>query len=230
MLVQVSANEIAKPVLSQLTELARQDALWSELKYRGGSKLFGEAEPADYIYQIREGAVRTYKQLSDGRRQIGAFHLQGDILGVENCATHRCTAEAIVDTTVWLAKRRRLFARLAKGDISAANNVRDLVTRTLEHAESHLLVLGCQNSLEKVAAFLLELDRRLEQPDVMVLPMTRRDIAGYLGTTLETVSRALSSLQEERILSLVGTNNRRIMLHDRSKLARRASQFNRERH
>jgi len=223
MLVRVNSNKTAKPVPSQLSELARQDAFWSELKIRGGSKLFGEAEPADYIYQIREGAVRTYKQLSDGRRQIGAFHLAGDVLAIENCATHRCTAEAIVDTTVWFAKRRRLFARLTKGDIPAANHVRDLVTRTLEHAESHLLVLGRQNSLEKVAAFLLELDRRLEQPDVMVLPMTRRDIADYLGTTLETVSRALSSLQEERILSLVGTNHRGIMLHDRSRLAQRAT-------
>jgi CRP/FNR family nitrogen fixation transcriptional regulator len=222
MLVQVSANT-AKPVPSQLSEIARQDAFWSELKIHGGSKLFGEAEPADYIYQIREGAVRTYKQLSDGRRQIGAFHLAGDVLAVENCATHRFSAEAIVDTTVWFAKRRRLFARLAKGDIPAANHVRDLVTRTLEHAENHLVLLGCQNSLEKVAAFLLELHRRLEQPDVMVLPMRRCDIADYLGTTLETVSRALSSLQEERILSLVGTNNRGIMLHDRSRLAQRAT-------
>jgi CRP/FNR family nitrogen fixation transcriptional regulator len=221
--VRVSGSETAKPVPSQLDELAVQDALWSELKYRGGSKLFGEAEPADYIYQIREGAVRTYKTLSDGRRQIGAFHLAGDVLAVENCETHRCTAEALVDTTVWFAKRRRLFARLAKGDIPAANRVRDLVTRTLEHAENHLVLLGCQNSLEKVAAFLLELDRRLEQPDVMVLPMRRCDIADYLGTTIETVSRALSSLQEERILSLVGTNHRGIMLHDRSKLAQRVT-------
>src|SRR6516165_7397597 len=223
MLVRVNSNKTAKPVPSQLSELARQNALWSELKNRGGSKLFGEAEPADYVYMIREGAVRTYKLLSDGRRQIGAFHLQGDILGVENGDVHRFTAEAIVDTTVWFAKRRKLFARLAKGDIPAANRVRDLVARTLEHAENHLVLLGCQNSLEKVAAFLLELDRRLEQPDVMILPMKRCDIADYLGTTLETVSRALSSLQEERILSLVGTNNRGIMLHDRFRLAQRAS-------
>src|SRR6516164_1454984 len=187
MLVQVSANT-AKPAPSQLSELARQDAFWSELKIRGGSKLFGEAEPADYIYQIREGAVRTYKQLSDGRRQIGAFHLAGDVLAVENCATHRFSAEAIVDTTVWFAKRRRLFTSFAKGNIRAANNVRHLITRTLEHAENHLLLLGRQNSLEKVAAFLLEMDHRLEHPNVMALPMSRRDIADYLGMTLETVS------------------------------------------
>ena len=213
--------ETAKAVPNQLNELARQDALWSDLKYRCGSTLFREAEPADYVYLIREGAVRTYKRLSDGRRQIGAFHLAGDMLAVENCETHRCTAEAIVDTTVWFAKRRRLFARLAKGDIPVANYVRDLVSKTLERAENHMLVLGRQKTLEKVAAFLLELDRRLEQPDVMVLPMRRCDIADYLGTTVETVSRALSSLQKERILSLVGTNHRGIMLHDRSKLADR---------
>src|SRR6516165_10266321 len=145
MVVRVTANETGKRVLSPLNELARQNTFWAELKCRCGSKLFGEAEPADYVYQIREGAIRTYKQLSDGRRQIGALHLAGDMLAVENCATHRFSAEAIVDTTVWFAKRRRLFARLAKGDIPAANHVRDLVTRTLEHAENHLVLLGRQN-------------------------------------------------------------------------------------
>jgi len=222
MFIQVSANEIAaKHVSGQLNELARQRALWRKVKYREGSEIFGEAEPADYVYQVRQGAVRTYKRLCDGRRQIGAFHLPGDIFGVEDGEVHRFRAEAIVDTNLWIAKRRSLFARLAKGDIPAANHVRVLVTRTLEHAENHLVLLGCQNSLEKIAAFLLELDRRLEQPDVMVLPMRRCDIADYLGTTVETVSRALSSLQKERILSLVGTNHRGIMLHDRSKLADR---------
>src|SRR3974390_2517241 len=202
MLVRVNASKIAKVEPSQLNELARQDAFWSEFKYPGGSKLFEEAEPADYVYQIREGAVRTYKQLSDGRRQIGAFHLAGDILAVENSKIHRFTAEAIVDTSVWVAKRRRLFVSLAKGDIPAANNVRDLVTRTLEHVENHLILLGRQKSLEKVAAFLLEMDRRLQHPQAMLLPMTPRDIADYLGMTIETVSRALSRLRDARILRI----------------------------
>jgi CRP/FNR family nitrogen fixation transcriptional regulator len=69
----------------------------------------------------------------------------------------------------------------------------------------------------------LEVDRRLGQPDVMVLPMGRRDIADYLGMTLETVSRSLSVLRDERILSFRGTNQREIVLHDRSKLAHRAT-------
>jgi CRP/FNR family transcriptional regulator, nitrogen fixation regulation protein len=223
MVVRVSESETTKCVPSQLNELARPNTFWAEFKYRCGSKVFGEAEPADYLYHIREGAVRTCKRLSDGRRQIGAFHLPGDIFGAEDSEVHRFSAEAIVDTTVWIAKRRSLLARLAKGDISAANNVRHLVTRSLEHAENHLLLLGRQTSLERVAAFLLEMDRRLEQPKVMALPMSRRDIADYLGMTLESVSRALSVLRDECILSLSGQMLREIVLHDRSKLAERAT-------
>ena len=93
----------------------------------------------------------------------------------ENSEVYRFTAQAIVDTTVWIAKRRDLVAGLAKSDIAAANNVRELVTRSLEHVENH------QTSLERVATFPLEMDRRLDQPQVIGLPMGRRDIAVYLG-------------------------------------------------
>jgi CRP/FNR family transcriptional regulator, nitrogen fixation regulation protein len=223
MLVRNNSNNNLRPVSSLPNELASEDAFWSAFKYRQGSEIFGEAEPADYVYQIREGAVRTCKLLSDGRRQIGAFHLQGDILGVENGEIHRFTAEAIVNTTVWVAKSRSLFAGLATGDIPAANHIRDLITRTLEHMENHLLLLGRQTALEKVASFLLEMDRRLQQPEVMLLPMTRRDIADYLGLTIETVSRSLSMLRDEGILSVMGQMQRKIVLHDRAKLAQRAT-------
>jgi CRP/FNR family nitrogen fixation transcriptional regulator len=214
----VSANKGTRRQPTPLNEFL-QDTFWTQIEYLGGSKLFREAEPAHYVYQIREGAVRTYKSLSNGRRQVGAFHLPGDILAVENCEIYRVTAEAIVDTTVCIAKRQSLFAMLAEGDIVVANKVRDLVTRTLEHVENHLLLLGRQTALEKVAAFLLEMDCRMERPNVMVLPMVRRDIADYLGLSLETVSRALSNLRDERVLSFNGHIQREIVLHDRSKLA-----------
>src|SRR5437899_4242248 len=73
-----------------------------EFHYRKGAEVYGEKEPADYVYQVASGAVRTYKLLSDGRRQIGAFHLVGDIFGLENGDFHRFTAEAIGDTTLRL--------------------------------------------------------------------------------------------------------------------------------
>src|SRR6266550_5740804 len=106
MFVNVNANPGSRPrALGELGELSRARVFLSEFKYNKGTEIFGEAEPADYIYQVVDGAVRSYKLLSDGRRQIGAFHLVGDIFGLENGTAHRFTAEAIVDTTVRLMKR-----------------------------------------------------------------------------------------------------------------------------
>jgi CRP/FNR family transcriptional regulator, nitrogen fixation regulation protein len=81
---------------------------FSEFRYGKDQQIFGESEPADYVYQVTFGAVRSYKLLVDGRRQIGAFHLVGDIFGLENAAVHRFTTEAIVDTNVRLVKRQTL--------------------------------------------------------------------------------------------------------------------------
>src|SRR3984957_19779723 len=80
----------------------------NEFTYKKGAEIYGEKEPANYIYQVKIGAVRSYKLLSDVRRQIGAFHLAGDIFGLETGSEHRFTAEAIVNTTVRLVKRRSL--------------------------------------------------------------------------------------------------------------------------
>jgi CRP/FNR family nitrogen fixation transcriptional regulator len=109
MFVNLNANPANRQKFTgELGGLARAEIILSEFKYNRGAEIFGEAEPADYVYQVIDGAVRSYKLLSDGRRQIGAFHLVGDIFGLENGPAHRFTAEAIVDTTVRLAKRTSL--------------------------------------------------------------------------------------------------------------------------
>jgi CRP/FNR family transcriptional regulator, nitrogen fixation regulation protein len=190
----------------------------SEFKYKKGVEIYGEKEPANYVYQVTSGAVRTYKLLSDGRRQIGAFHLVGDIFGLENNDVHRFTAEAVVDTALRLARRRNLES-LAESDARLANNLLNLTTSNLQHAEDHMLLLGRKTALERVAAFLLEMDRRLAAADVVALPMCRRDIADYLGLTLETVSRSLSHLHGSGILGFLGPSQRQIVLLDRQKLA-----------
>jgi len=81
----------------------------------------------------------------------------------------------------------------------------DLFTRNLKHAENHMLLLGRDTAHERVAAFLLEMDQRLHHPNVLVLPMGRRDIADYLGITVETVSRAFSGSKDEQVLRFHGT-------------------------
>ena len=204
--------------LGELSALSQADILLTEFKYNRGSEIFGEAEPAEYVYQVVEGAVRSYKLLSDGRRQINAFHLVGDIFGLENSGTHRFTAEAIVETTVRLVKRVSL-AHVAEQDVTVARDLLNMTASNLRHAEDHMLLLGRKTSLERVAAFLLEMDSRLTAAGVMALPMCRRDIADYLGLTLETVSRALSVLHDKGVLGFLGQTQRQIVLLDRPKLA-----------
>jgi CRP/FNR family nitrogen fixation transcriptional regulator len=189
--------------------------LATEFTYRKDEEIYGEDEPAEYVYQIVRGAVRTYKLLSDGRRQIGAFHLRGDVFGLEAGANHQLAAEAIIDTIVRLVKRCNL-ERAATIDVQVAHKLWTMTAGELRHAEAHMLLLGRKNAIERVASFLLEMDRRLAVAGMMALPMCRRDIGDYLGLTLETVSRALSQLNDEGVLGFCGA--RQIVLRDRQHL------------
>jgi CRP/FNR family nitrogen fixation transcriptional regulator len=187
----------------------------TEFSYRKDEEIYGEDEPAEYVYQVISGAVRTYKLLSDGRRQIGAFHLPGDVFGLETGAAHRLAAEAIIDTTVRLVKRSSL-EQAAGTDVQVARKLWSMTAGDLRHAEDHMLLLGRKTAMEKVATFLLEMDRRLAVAGMMALPMCRRDIGDYLGLTLETVSRALSQLHGEGVLGFSGA--RQIVLRNRQHL------------
>src|SRR5712672_4321637 len=221
MFMRITTDPVPRPTsLGQLGMKSDSNTRVSlnEFTYKKGTEIYGEKEPAEYVYQVKTGAVRSYKLLSDGRRQIGAFHLAGDIFGLENGSEHRFTAEAIVNTTVRLIKRRSL-EMVAESDAMVSRNLLSMTRSNLQHAEDHMLLLGRKTSLERVAAFLVEMDRRLAAAGVLALPMSRRDIADYLGLTLATVSRALSNLHGRGLLGFIGTNQRQIVLLDRRQLA-----------
>ena len=187
----------------------------TEFSYQKDEEIYGEDEPAEYVYQVIRGAVRTYKLLSDGRRQIGAFHLPGDVFGLESGTAHRLAAEAIVDTTARLVKRRSL-EQAAGTDVKVAQKLWTMTASDLRHAENHMLLLGRKSAMERVANFLLEMERRLAVAGMLALPMCRRDIGDYLGLTLETISRALSQLHSEGVLGFSGA--RQIVLRNRQRL------------
>src|SRR5215218_4407904 len=105
-----------------ITSASNPKVSLNEFTYKKGVEIYGEKEPADYVYQVTSGAVRSYKLLSDGRRQIGSFHLVGDIFGLEMGTEHRFTAEAVIDTSVRLMKRRSLEL-LAQSDVMVARNL-----------------------------------------------------------------------------------------------------------
>jgi CRP/FNR family nitrogen fixation transcriptional regulator len=141
----------------------------------------------------------------------------GDIFGLENGDKHRFTAEALVETVARLIKRESLQLVAAR-DAVVSRNLLSMITRNLEHAENHMLLLGRKTAVERVAAFLLEMDCRTGA-DKMSLPMTRLDIADYLGLTFETVSRALSHLRKAGVLTFLDHDQREIKLNDRRRLA-----------
>jgi len=191
------------------------ELIGAKLSYGRDEEIYGEAEPAEFVYKVVSGAVRTHKLLSDGRRQIGAFHLPGDLFGFESSSTHRLTAEAVADTVVLVFKRRTV-EHFAAREIQVSRQLLALTARNLDHAEEHMLLLGRKTAAEKVATFLLEMDGRMQPSGAISLPMTRRDIADYLGLTLETVSRTISQLQAEGTLEL--STARQITVQRRSKL------------
>jgi CRP/FNR family nitrogen fixation transcriptional regulator len=214
----VAGNNAAAacPVLDQFGALAGLVGLIaSEFTYRKDEEIYGEDEPAEYVYQVVSGTVRSYKLLSDGRRQIGAFHLPGDVFGLESGPVHRLAAEAIIDTTVRLVKRASL-EKAAAVDVQVARKLWAMTASELRHAQDHMLLLGRKTATERVATFLLEMDRRLAVAGMMALPMCRRDIGDYLGLTLETVSRTLSQLHAQGVLGFSGA--RQIVLRNRKLL------------
>jgi len=180
-------------------------------------EVFGEDEEAEYFYQVVAGAVRTYKVLQDGRRQIGAFYLPGDVFGLEAGERHAFSAEAVVESSVRIARRATVLALAAKEPELAA----DLWARTaggLRLAQEHMLLLGRKSAEERVASFLLDMARRESATEMVELPMSRQDIADYLGLTIETVSRTLTHLEAEEAIEL--PTSRRVRLRSRARLQR----------
>lgn len=186
------------------------------MSYPRNTEIFGENEPADYVYKVVSGAVRTYKILSDGRRQVGGFYLPGDIFGLQFADEHVFSAEAITDTKVFVLKRSALTA-LAGRDAAIGNELFQLTSRELRRMQDRILLL-VKSAQERVASFLLEMAERVCANNIVELPMSRQDIADYLGLTIETVSRTLTGL--ETVAAIEVPSSRRIVLRNRSALNR----------
>lgn len=176
--------------------------------HASGSEIYAQGEKSGSLYRIESGAVRIYRLLTDGRRQVVAFHVQGEIFGFEAWGCRSFYAEAIVPTG--LTPIEAEGTEIHRGELMA------LALRSMIRAQEHLLVVGRQSALEKLAVFLVDLDRRQGDVGIIDLPMTRTDIGDYLGMTVETVSRSMSRLREKGIVRL--KNARCIEIVRRDKL------------
>jgi CRP-like cAMP-binding protein len=189
----------------------------ASISFPRNAEVYGEREPADYFYKVVSGAVRSYRVLIDGRRQIAAFYLPGDFFGLETGDEHAFSAEAVVDARVMAIKRKAVLS-LAARDNEAARQLWKLAGLELQRTQNHVLLL-VKTAPERVASFLLEMAERIQASDDEVeLPMSRQDIADYLGLTIETVSRMLTRFESASAIALPST--KRIVLHNRAVLER----------
>ena len=215
--VQPAARAIrTAPPVSPRTSATTIELMGAPMPFVRDAEIYGENEPAEYLYKVISGTVRTYKVLNDGRRQIGAFYLPGDVFGLEIGDVHTFSAEAIADCKVLVIKRSSVMG-LASRDSSVARELWSMTAGELQRVQDHILLL-IKTAQERVAGFLLEMAGRSPKSDEISLPMSRQDIADYLGLTIETVSRTLTQLENSAAIAV--PTSRRIVLRNRGALNR----------
>ena len=204
-------------------ELKRMEEIVTRLAVQPRETIFREAEPADYLFNVTGGAVKVYKLLADGRRQITGFFFPGDFLGLAHLNKYAYTAEAIEEVRLCRFSRRKLekllelYPKLERRLLQTASN-------ELASAQDQMLLLGRKTARERIATFLLALSERAKRHgrsgDQVSLPMSRGDIGDYLGLTMETVSRTFTRFKNDGKVQFAGA--RQVTLHDRQALSRLA--------
>ncbi len=187
-------------------ELPRLIAILTHVEVEAHQPIIDEGEPADYLFNVTGGAVKLYKLLPDGRRQITGFLFEGDFLGIAMNDRYNYSAEAIGRVTLCRFPRRKLeslldeFPQLEKRLLGMASN-------ELVQAQDQMLLLGRKTAREKIVSFLLSLSERAVKrgsgPSPIALPMGRADIADFLGLTTETVSRTITQLKRDGTVRLL---------------------------
>jgi CRP-like cAMP-binding protein len=190
--------------------LADFDQIGTVVSVRRNEAVFREGDPGRYWFKVLTGALRSCRLLPDGRRHISGFTLPGDFIGLED--VYRFTAEALSDATL-MRYSRQAIDRLVEQRPRLGKCLLGLICGDLSTAQSQMLLLGRKHAVEKLASFLLTMADRNGGADRVSLPMTRCDIADYLGLTTETVSRIFGQLKAQGVINLrasgdVGLKNR----------------------
>ncbi len=190
----------------EIDELRALEAVAQQTALAPKQTLFLQDEPVESVYNVTSGVVRLYKLLSDGRRQIVGFALPGDFLGLAMADRYGFTADAVDAVTVCRFSRAA-FSRLLEEKPHLFRRLHEFATHELSLAQDQMLLLGRRSAEEKIASFLVGLRNRwarLNGASVTVpLPMSRQDIADFLGLTIETVSRTLSRFARDRAILIV---------------------------
>jgi CRP/FNR family transcriptional regulator len=186
-------------------ELRELQRLATQVYPRPGETIFSEGDLADDVFGLSHGVVRLYKLLPDGRRQILAFALPGEFLGIPFADRHTFSADAIGEVALCRFSRSEL-TKFVWSSPGVMKLMVGFAARELDMAQNQLILLGNGSAEEKVLMFLVNWHNRLTRLSVSsktVLPMRRQDIADFLGLKLETISRTLAKLEQKSVIRLV---------------------------
>jgi CRP/FNR family transcriptional regulator len=185
-------------------DIARQRTV----SIKPGKHLFLEGDTADRIYEVASGVLRLTRIMEDGRRQVIAFGYPGDTVGFPSDGLYHTDCDALVPST--LVMHRRSDLETAKGDAALHQRLLLAALREISGMQDHFMMLGRKSSIEKLASFLTVLTARVGEPlgefKQVALPMTRADIADFLGLTTETVSRTFTQLRKSQIIAIDHVN------------------------
>jgi CRP/FNR family transcriptional regulator len=179
------------------------------VRVRKGTALFHAGEPLRALYAVRFGFFKTTLSSEDGREQLTGFYMGGELLGVDGISdrVHMCDAIALEDSEVCPIQFNQL-EKLARELPSLQHNLNRILSREIVRDHEMLFLMGNLNAEERLAAFLLNLSKRIftrgYSPTAFVLRMTREDIGSYLGLRLETICRAIAYLREKGIVRISG--------------------------
>ena len=173
------------------------------VEYSAGEPIIWEGDPAGQIFDIADGVLRVYKVLARGRRAIVGFIYPGDVLGVSFQSRYLFTAQAVTDVKVRRFPRRRFFSLINESP-ALRPQLFALLCDEMSAAQDQMLLLSHRSAEERVASFLLAVHRKSAVGNNIQLQMGRLDMADYLGLTIETVSRIMTSLTRRGLIVAAG--------------------------
>ena len=190
------------------------------LPFEGGQEVVGEGDPTENFFLVMRGMFRAVKFTRDGRRQVFAFYMPGDICGLEPDESHKLTIEAVDSSAMAILPRSACRIRM-NDDPRLNAALFDGATRALTLSIDHMMMIGRSSAEERLAWFLTMLSGRYPNARLLDLAMQRQDIADYLGLTIETVSRTFTLFRDRGFLKL--PRKRRVEILRPEALARLAA-------
>jgi CRP/FNR family transcriptional regulator, nitrogen fixation regulation protein len=203
--------DVAVTRSGQLDELLAFEQLGTRRSFARDGEIYAEGDRADSWFKVVSGTVRICKLMADGRRHIAEFFFAGDCFGIDSAGARAFAAEA-VDEVIVMRFTRASTERLIDERPELARRMCNVTLRKLAQARTRLLLLGRMTASERVASFILELAERRDVRRVLDVPMSRSDIADYLGLTIETVCRVLSAMKRDGAIAI--PNPHRIEIRD----------------